>query len=524
MPGPGQPWDQPEDPGDQTADLPRVDPSNSNGSVNGGRAGSPPPGRELPSRNGHSPVANGVPQWQALPKPPSEHLPDVNGDPYAKPGPQGRPGPPIERPAPVGSTRPEPPTPAHSPPTPLQSPPTPPQSPPAPPQSPPAPPQSPAPDTTQAKPASRPEPDRRTGGRPGPGSLADLRSRLDRLPEGHPSSPYDDGGSARPLPHRLKQLELGLPAPERDAVDASPQFSRPNDARESTEAGRAGQPARGSAGDSPPEQPDAGLISGTEAGRADQHRARGDAASGNRARHDRHDATDPGTHPYRELRPAAGPPDNGQLGREASELVAGMLADGRAAEGQTIFGGYGASGLTPVIRRIADQLSRGGLAPGSEATTIKPAERLSAKLARLMARHPDRTASELVASICDVVRYAFAFEPESFTEGTWLVHRKLKVQGFELEARRNRWESPEYKGIWTRWRDPASDLSFEIQFHTFASWDVLLGTHEAYRTITDPATPPAERARLRAGQVAAAARAKVPPNCAEIVDFAKGAR
>lgn len=257
---------------------------------------------------------------------------------------------------------------------------------------------------------------------------------------------------------------------------------------------------------------------------SDPDRAGSDLAGHDRAKHDRHDTADAGTQAYRELRSATGPPDDGQISAEASELVASMLADGRAAEGRTVFGGYGASGLTPVIRRIADQLSRGGLAPGSEATTLKPAERLSAKMARLMARHPDRTLSELAASVCDVVRYAFAFEPESFTEGTWLVHRKLKAQGFELETRRNRWESPEYKGIWTRWRDPASDLSFEIQFHTFASWDVLVGTHEAYRTITDPATPPSERARLRARQVAAAARAQVPPNCAEIVDFAEGAR
>ena len=48
------------------------------------------------------------------------------------------------------------------------------------------------------------------------GSLAELRSRLARLPDGHPSSPYDDAGQVRPLPIRLKLLELGLPAPERE--------------------------------------------------------------------------------------------------------------------------------------------------------------------------------------------------------------------------------------------------------------------------------------------------------------------
>ena len=55
---------------------------------------------------------------------------------------------------------------------------------------------------------------------PRPGSIGDLLARLDRLPDGHPSSPYEDGGLAKPLPHRLRQLELGLPAPEREPVES----------------------------------------------------------------------------------------------------------------------------------------------------------------------------------------------------------------------------------------------------------------------------------------------------------------
>jgi hypothetical protein len=209
---------------------------------------------------------------------------------------------------------------------------------------------------------------------------------------------------------------------------------------------------------------------------------------------------------------------------DLEQLVARVIARCRAAEGQNVFGSYGASGLTPAIRRLAAQLEHGGLAPGSEAESLKSADRLSAKLTRLIARHPDRTAEDLAAGLVDAVRYAFTFETERYTEGTWLVHRKLKSQGFELEARRNRWESPEYKGVWSRWRDPAHDLIFEVQFHTFASWDIVQGTHEAFRVITDPATPPAERARLRARQVAAARAARTPPGCAEITDFGWDAR
>lgn len=68
--------------------------------------------------------------------------------------------------------------------------------------------------------------------RPSRGSLADLRSRLSRLPDGHPSSPFDDAGRTRPLPTRLKQLELGLPAPEREAdLRAAEQPSAPGSGR-----------------------------------------------------------------------------------------------------------------------------------------------------------------------------------------------------------------------------------------------------------------------------------------------------
>ena len=149
---------------------------------------------------------------------------------------------------------------------------------------------------------------------------------------------------------------------------------------------------------------------------------------------------------------------------------------------------------------------------------------MAAKLARLVARHPGCSPEELAAGIGDGIRYTFTFDPDYYTEGTWLVHRKLKAYGFELEARRNRWDSPEYKGVWTRWRDPAHGLPFEVQFHTGVSWDIVQRTHEAFVRITDPAASAADRARLRSRQVAAAAVAKAPPGYAEISDFGREAR
>src|SRR5450432_1461796 len=50
-----------------------------------------------------------------------------------------------------------------------------------------------------------------TGDRAARGSAADLLRRLERLPHGHPSSPYHDDGTAKPALTRLKDLELPLP-------------------------------------------------------------------------------------------------------------------------------------------------------------------------------------------------------------------------------------------------------------------------------------------------------------------------
>jgi hypothetical protein len=690
MPGSAQSWDQSQDPRENTMDLPRIDLA---GLADYFRGAAPPP---RPAGSAQSPPGKSEPAAMAAAdesttgRPPEPAVSRAGGTATAA------------DPAVAGAVRVRPPAEAAE----VSGPPV-------------------------FAPTSR----------PAAGSLADLRYRLARLPAGHPSSPYEDGGQARPLPTRLRQLELGLPAPGREAGDGAtsraevgdsahqasvlaevaadlnlppePEQARPE--REASEADRrpaadepphpdllagagllpgadlppsAGLPASldpgepsGGHGDngrlaerrrdpqwqdpyaaepdrnghaSPESTTDfagepvfgpwpgegAGLThparnggrNGNGSGRADvrpqthrpdhgplepdwqdrdwhdrdrhdrdrhdrdrQEGDRHDRDRHDRDRHDldRHDRDRPDAGPppppdrelhYRELhyprqeqelhhpRPERevrhprpdrarhdtwptrdrsdlhqGPPGPDRLDRRVpepqhrdtvqhgtlqphtpdagpdvdglAELVEQTLARCQAAEGRNMFGTYGSSGLTPAIRRLAAQLPAGGLAPGSEEDSLKPADRFAAKLSRLIARNTTRSPADLAETISDAVRYAFAFEAADYTEGTWLVHRKLKAQGFELDARRNRWQSPEHKGIFTRWRDPAHGIAFEVQFHTMASWAVAKRTHDSYSRITDPATPPAERAQLRARQVAAAASAKPPPGCMEIEDF-----
>jgi hypothetical protein len=136
-------------------------------------------------------------------------------------------------------------------------------------------------------------------------------------------------------------------------------------------------------------------------------------------------------------------------------------------------------------------------------------------------RHPDKSAEELALEVHDGIRYAFIFDAEHYADGTLQAHSRFKGNGFDLEVRRNCWQSREYKGINSRWRDPAHDLVFEVQFHTAASWDVSQRGHSLYEAITDPATPPEERARLRSIYAEMSAAVPVPRGCATIPAYRK---
>ena len=204
---------------------------------------------------------------------------------------------------------------------------------------------------------------------------------------------------------------------------------------------------------------------------------------------------------------------------EESRIADEALGRCRIAEGRNVFGGYGHSGLTPAMRRIEAQLEHGQLLADTEGCALKHADSFKRKLADLILRHPDKSAEELALEVHDGIRYAFIFDDEHYADGTLQAHSRFKGNGFDLEVRRNCWPSREYKGINTRWRDPAHDLVFEVQFHTAASWDVSERAHGLYQAITDPATPPEERARLRSVYAGMSAAVPVPRGCGNIPDY-----
>jgi hypothetical protein len=350
--------------------------------------------------------------------------------------------------------------------------------------------------------------------RPARGSLAELRHRLELMPAGHPSSPYNDDGSRKPPVVRLKDLELALPSDERATGD-------------STEPDRA--PKAGADRDQPQKaEADADRAQTAQVGSDQPQTARADtyqaqtqtdtdlgapaaAESTGRAADDEPRSLPDGSWEWK----------GRGLTPEECRIADQTLARCRTAEGRTASGDYRDAGLTPAMRRIEAQLEHARLVPDTEKFALKSPDRFKEKLADLISRSPDKSSHELASEVHDAVRYTYILKEDHYFDGIWNVHDQLEGDGFALEVRRNSWDNPEYKGLNTRWRDYSHDILFEVQFHTPESWEAKQGTHLAYERIADLRTPPDERVRLRANQAEVSATIPVPPRCMEIPDYRK---
>jgi len=415
------------------------------------------------------------------------------------------------------------------------------------------------------------------GDRPARGSAADLRQRLERLPHGHPSSPYHDDGTPRPPLVRLKNLELPLPGEERD-LDGGTEHHPAHPVAGAPEFARWDQPAAPyEEVEAPPGQVEATHEQAPDVGQhdagADPYAGGGDgpyaSADPYISADPRYQNADPyadgGTDPYSGA--GAGEPDGWAHDLRASEQDAGTgldddepatqdqeaIVDDRAAgienapvapaerltpeqvriavralgqcrlaEGRSVFGGYGERGLTPAMRRIEEQLEHGELVPDTEKYALKSLDRFQEKLAKLIARFPGTDATELATGIHDGIRYTFIFEAADYVNGIDEAHGKLVENGYHLIEERPSWDSDEYKGVNSRWRDPASGVKFEVQWHTPESWEAKQKTHDTYEKI-DSLTPPLEEIeRLRAYQRAVCAEVPIPPGALQMRWYKEG--
>jgi hypothetical protein len=173
------------------------------------------------------------------------------------------------------------------------------------------------------------------------------------------------------------------------------------------------------------------------------------------------------------------------------------------------------------MRRIEAQLEHGELVPDTEEFALKGADRFKLKLAERINLQPGESADVLASRIHDGIRYTFEYNDQNYTIGSEETEAVLSRSGYELITRKSSWDSPDYKGVNSQWRDPDSGLLFEVQFHTYASWDAKQKTHLAYERLADPRTEPEERERLDAYQKEIAASVPVPPGALEIPYYHK---
>jgi hypothetical protein len=441
--------------------------------------------------------------------------------------------------------------------------------------------------------------------------VAQLRERMERLPPGHPSSPYNDDGSRRPPPPDLSKYELPIPgdpdyrpepsgASEADGPAAGQTSEHvtpgtsPDEGPETTtdqpelwEARPDGEPLTDAeyTGHAPEvrERPDQvwawGLASAEEdtprlrdevsqEEREDLHEAPADDLSeraanelpipsddyepelsraseteeptdeGSGSAGDRENAGDkaaadepaPDSEDPRpsdsEDEPRIGPDGSWEwqgrsLSPEDSRTADQTLARWVAAEGRDADGNYGDHGLTPAMRRIEAQLEHGELVPDTEEFAIKRPDRFKLKLAERISLQPGESADALASRIHDGIRYTFEYDDQDYTIGTEETEAALSRHGYELITRKPSWDSPDYKGVNSQWRDPDSGLLFEVQLHTYASWSAKQKTHLAYERLADPSTGPKEREQLDAYQKEIAASVPVPTGALEISYYQK---
>ncbi len=142
---------------------------------------------------------------------------------------------------------------------------------------------------------------------------------------------------------------------------------------------------------------------------------------------------------------------------------------------------------------------------------LKEADRFKEKLAKMILDRPDRSVGALADSIHDGIRYTMTFETATYKQRVQEVCRRLSEAGCQRVILKNSWGSDQYKGINSRWRDPASGQFFELQFHTPESWAAKQQTHDMYQRLEDPRTSAIERKELRDWQRKISSRIPIPP-------------
>jgi hypothetical protein len=216
--------------------------------------------------------------------------------------------------------------------------------------------------------------------------------------------------------------------------------------------------------------------------------------------------------------PTPQPADGSWRGEQGRRLDAAQNAD--IDRGYARIREVGQRVIIPGLRAVAAEDQTRNLA-GFE-HCFKGTDRLKEKIADRV-RTKRRSAAETLAQIPDVVRFTFQYGEAAYSTGVMKDVERLEAKGFTQVERRNTWKDDQYKGINSRWREPESGVTFEVQFHTQASLEAKELTHVAYerlRSITGQA-PEADRetSELKEFQRQVNSMLSIPPRAADVEDY-----
>jgi hypothetical protein len=151
---------------------------------------------------------------------------------------------------------------------------------------------------------------------------------------------------------------------------------------------------------------------------------------------------------------------------------------------------------------------------------FKSEDRLKEKVTDRM-RSKGYTPSKALDTIPDVVRFTLEYSETMYTAAVQKDIGRLEARGFIQVERRNTWADDQYKGINSRWREPESEVTFEVQFHTRASLEAKELTHNAYERIRGSGSDE-ERPVLKEFQRRVNSVVPTPPGVTEIEDYPTG--
>jgi hypothetical protein len=148
---------------------------------------------------------------------------------------------------------------------------------------------------------------------------------------------------------------------------------------------------------------------------------------------------------------------------------------------------------------------------------LKGTERLKEKVVTALEEQPDLTPEQALSAVPDAIRFTLSYSAERYTAGVTADLGRLTACGCELaKALKNSWESDQYMGINTQWREPSTGQFFEVQFHTQASFEAKQLSHAAYERIRNPQTSDAELPELEDFQRKVCTKIPIPPGATDI--------